>query len=121
MSGIDRKPVYTHRDLADFDPARQLGRPGEYPFTRGIHPTMYRGRLWTMRQFSGFGTAEDTNGRYKFLRFRTRQGGRWALFRFLYPDGGVDYHDLLLTRGADGTVRASDVLGNAATGRASLP
>jgi len=64
---IDRKPVYGPDDLAAFDPMRQLGAPGEFPFTRGIHPTMYRGRLWTMRQFAGFGTAEDTNQRYKFL------------------------------------------------------
>ena len=67
MSGIEKRSIYTRDDLADSDVARQLGRPGEYPFTRGIHPTMYRGRLWTMRQFSGFGTAEDTNRRYKFL------------------------------------------------------
>ena len=64
---IDRKPVYGPDDLAAFDPAAQLGGPGEFPFTRGIHRTMYRGRLWTMRQFAGFGTAEDTNRRYKFL------------------------------------------------------
>src|SRR5881296_3202219 len=67
MSGTDRKPVYTAADLAGFDDERQLGRPGAYPFTRGIHPTMYRGRLWTMRQFAGFWSAEDTNQRYKFL------------------------------------------------------
>src|SRR5881296_695076 len=67
MSDGAKKPVYGPDDLGHFDVARQLGRPGEYPFTRGIHPTMYRGRLWTMRQFSGFGTAEDTNRRYKFL------------------------------------------------------
>src|SRR6266516_2784775 len=67
MSGTDRKPVYTAADLAGFDAEQQLGRPGAYPFTRGIHPTMYGGRLWTMRQFAGFGTAEDTNQRYKFL------------------------------------------------------
>src|SRR5207245_2325595 len=54
-------------ELAGFNPATQLGEPGRFPFTRGIHPTMYRGRLWTMRQFSGFGSAEDTNRRYKFL------------------------------------------------------
>ncbi len=66
-NGTPRKPVYTEADLAGFDVERQLGRPGEFPFTRGIHPTMYRGRLWTMRQFAGFGTAEDTNQRYKFL------------------------------------------------------
>jgi methylmalonyl-CoA mutase, N-terminal domain len=74
MSGIEKKPLYTAADLAGFDPARQLGAPGQYPFTRGIHPTMYRGRLWTMRQFAGFGTAEDTNRRYKFLLARGQTG-----------------------------------------------
>ena len=63
----EKKAVYTAADLQQFDPERQLGRPGEYPFTRGIHPTMYRGKLWTMRQFAGFGSAADTNQRYKFL------------------------------------------------------
>ena len=67
MSGIDRHPVYGPADLTEFDPERQLGAPGAFPFTRGVHPTMYRGRLWTMRQFAGFGTAQDTNRRYKFL------------------------------------------------------
>src|SRR6266516_2763723 len=64
---IQKKPGYTPADLNGFDAERQLGRPGEYPFTRGIHPTMYRGKLWTMRQFAGFGSATDTNRRYKFL------------------------------------------------------
>jgi methylmalonyl-CoA mutase N-terminal domain/subunit len=64
---IETKPLYTPADLNGFDVERQLGRPGEYPFTRGIHPTMYRGKLWTMRQFAGFGSATDTNRRYKFL------------------------------------------------------
>jgi methylmalonyl-CoA mutase N-terminal domain/subunit len=64
---IEKKPVYTPADLQGFDVRRQLGRPGEHPFTRGIHPTMYRGKLWTMRQFAGFGSAADTNQRYKFL------------------------------------------------------
>ena len=64
---IQKKPVYSSADLNGFDAERQLGRPGEYPFTRGIHPTMYRGKLWTMRQFAGFGSAADTNQRYKFL------------------------------------------------------
>ena len=64
---IQKKPVYTPADLNGFDAETQLSRPGEYPFTRGIHPTMYRGRLWTMRQFAGFGSASDTNRRYKFL------------------------------------------------------
>src|SRR5437667_7275086 len=56
---IQKKPVYTPADLNGFDAERQLGLPGEYPFTRGIHPTMYRRRLWTMRQFAGFGSPED--------------------------------------------------------------
>ena len=64
---IEKKPLYTPADLNGFDIDKQLGRPGEYPFTRGIHPTMYRGKLWTMRQFAGFGSAADTNRRYKFL------------------------------------------------------
>ena len=64
---IERQPIYDAHDLEQWDPDRQLGIPGAYPFTRGIHPTMYRGKLWTMRQFAGFGSAEDTNQRYKFL------------------------------------------------------
>ena len=61
------KELYTPADLPGFDYLRDLHFPGKYPYTRGVHPTMYRGRLWTMRQFSGFGTAEDTNKRYKYL------------------------------------------------------
>ncbi|MFQ6037698.1 MAG: methylmalonyl-CoA mutase [Candidatus Aminicenantales bacterium] len=67
VSGKEIKELYTPLDLEGFDYLRDLGFPGEYPFTRGIHPTMYHGRLWTMRQFSGFGTAEQTNQRYKYL------------------------------------------------------
>ncbi len=63
--GIDR--LYTPVNLKDWDYLEKLGFPGEYPFTRGVYPTMYRGRLWTMRQYAGFGTAEETNKRYKFL------------------------------------------------------
>ncbi|MEK7838230.1 MAG: methylmalonyl-CoA mutase family protein, partial [candidate division NC10 bacterium] len=66
-SGILVKPVYGPGDLAGFDPARELGAPGEYPFTRGIHPEMYRARVWTMRQYVGFGTPGETNGRFKYL------------------------------------------------------
>ncbi|HXS94597.1 MAG TPA: methylmalonyl-CoA mutase family protein [Candidatus Limnocylindrales bacterium] len=61
------KPVYTAADLNEFDYDRDLGYPGEFPFTRGIQPTMYRGRLWTMRQYAGMGDAEESNRRYKFL------------------------------------------------------
>src|SRR5436309_9826122 len=74
QSSMEPEPLYTSRDLQDFDPATDLGMPGSAPFTRGIHPTMYRGRLWTMRQFAGFGTAEDTNQRYKFLLGRGQTG-----------------------------------------------
>jgi methylmalonyl-CoA mutase N-terminal domain/subunit len=66
-SGIAIKTVYDPSDLKDFDEERQLGEPGKYPYTRGVQPTMYRGRLWTMRQYAGFGTAEATNERFKFL------------------------------------------------------
>jgi methylmalonyl-CoA mutase N-terminal domain/subunit len=67
ISSAPVERLYTPADVADFDYERDLGFPGQYPFTRGVHPTMYRGRLWTMRMFAGFGTAEETNARYKYL------------------------------------------------------
>lgn len=69
ISGEPVQPVYTAADLAQrgFDPAQDLGRPGHYPYTRGIHETMYRGKLWTMRLFAGFGSAEETNARFRYL------------------------------------------------------
>jgi methylmalonyl-CoA mutase N-terminal domain/subunit len=73
VSGRALEAVYAAPDLPA-DEARRLSLPGEFPFTRGIHETMYRGRLWTMRQFAGFGTAEDTNERYKFLLSRGQTG-----------------------------------------------
>jgi methylmalonyl-CoA mutase N-terminal domain/subunit len=66
-SGIEVKTVYNSSDIADFNPRTELGAPGGFPFTRGIYPNMYRGRLWTMRQYAGFGTAEESNQRYRFL------------------------------------------------------
>jgi len=66
-SGIVIDTVYTPDDLVEFDYETSLGYPGEYPFTRGIQPTMYRGRVWTMRQYAGFGTAEESNRRYRYL------------------------------------------------------
>ncbi|MEM2280660.1 MAG: methylmalonyl-CoA mutase family protein, partial [Candidatus Bathyarchaeia archaeon] len=66
-SGMAIKCLYTPEDIKDIDYMRDLGFPGEYPFTRGLHATMYRGRLWTMRMFAGYGTAEDTNKRFKYL------------------------------------------------------
>jgi len=66
ISGVEVEPVYTP-GMVELDYERDLGAPGEFPFTRGVYPTMYRGRLWTMRQFAGFGTAEETNGRFRYL------------------------------------------------------
>jgi methylmalonyl-CoA mutase N-terminal domain/subunit len=66
-SDIDVEPLYDERSLRDWDAQAQLGRPGEYPFTRGVQPTMYRGRLWTMRQYAGFASAVETNRRFKYL------------------------------------------------------
>jgi methylmalonyl-CoA mutase, N-terminal domain len=66
-SGITIKPVYGPSDLRGWDPAEQLAEPGAFPYTRGIYPTMYRGRPWTIRQYSGFGTAEATNERWRLL------------------------------------------------------
>jgi methylmalonyl-CoA mutase N-terminal domain/subunit len=66
-SGIEIGPLYGADDLQGFDPQRDLGRPGEQPFTRGVYPSMYRGRLWTMRQYAGMGTAEETNRRFRYL------------------------------------------------------
>ena len=73
-SGVPVEVVYSPEHLAEFDPAQQLGRPGEYPFTRGIQPTMYRGRLWTMRQYAGMGDAEESNRRYKYLLAQGTKG-----------------------------------------------
>ena len=69
-SGGEVEPLYTALDVPNAD----LGVPGDFPYTRGIHPTGYRGRLWTMRQFAGFGSARDTNARYKFLLARGQTG-----------------------------------------------
>jgi methylmalonyl-CoA mutase, N-terminal domain len=67
ISGQSIEPLYTEDDLAGWDADRELGFPGEYPYTRGVYPSMYRGRLWTMRQFAGFGTADETNERFRYL------------------------------------------------------
>ncbi|MET0151870.1 MAG: methylmalonyl-CoA mutase family protein, partial [Candidatus Binatia bacterium] len=73
-SGIDVKRLYTPADTAAHDYLRDAGFPGEYPFTRGVQPTMYRGRFWTMRQYAGFGTAEESNRRYHYLLSRGTTG-----------------------------------------------
>jgi len=82
LSGVPIERLYSQADLADFDYQRDLGEPGEYPFTRGIHRTMYRGKLWTMRQFSGFGSPEDTNTRLHYL---LRQGQTGLSIAFDLP------------------------------------
>src|SRR3990170_5728166 len=66
-SHIEMNRLYTPVDTADMDYCEDLGFPGEFPFTRGVQPTMYRGRFWTMRQYAGFATPEETNKRYKYL------------------------------------------------------
>jgi len=74
VSGRPIEPLYTLDDLNGFDPDTDLGYPGQYPFTRGVHASMYRGRLWTMRQFAGFGTPRQTNERFKFLLEKGQTG-----------------------------------------------
>jgi len=74
LSGLPLETLYTEEDLAGRDPETTLGFPGQFPFTRGIYPTMYRGRLWTMRQYAGFGTAGESNGRYRYLLSQGQTG-----------------------------------------------
>jgi len=81
-SGTLIKRVYTPEDIKDLDYMHDLGFPGEYPFTRGVHATMHRGRLWTMRQFSGYGNAEQTNQRFKYL---LKEGETGLSIAFDYP------------------------------------
>ncbi|MFC1914139.1 methylmalonyl-CoA mutase [Chloroflexota bacterium] len=73
-SGIEMDTVYTPEDITDIDYVRDLSYPGEYPFTRGVHPNMYRGRLWTMRQYAGFGTPQETNKRFRWLLDQGQMG-----------------------------------------------
>ena len=73
-SHIEIKPFYSEQHLAGFDPERDLGAPGQFPFTRGIYPTMYRGRLWTMRQYAGYGTAAESNRRFRYLLSQGQTG-----------------------------------------------
>ncbi|HEX9035576.1 MAG TPA: methylmalonyl-CoA mutase family protein [Ktedonobacterales bacterium] len=81
-SGDEVQPLYTADDLATWSPAEALGYPGEYPYTRGVQPTMYRGRLWTMRQYAGYATAEESNRRYRYL---LAQGGSGLSVAFDLP------------------------------------
>jgi methylmalonyl-CoA mutase N-terminal domain/subunit len=89
-SNIPINRIYTPLDIADFDYLRDLGFPGEYPLTRGVYPTMYRARLWTMRQYAGFGTAEQTNQRFNYL---LEQGQKGLSVAFDFPTQvGYDCH-----------------------------
>ncbi len=100
-SGINVSTVYTPEDVPVFDYQAALGYPGEYPFTRGIQPSMYRGRLWTMRQYAGFGTAEESNKRYRYL---LEQGQTGLSIAFQLPTQiGYD-SDHPLARGEVGKV-----------------
>jgi methylmalonyl-CoA mutase N-terminal domain/subunit len=74
LSGRPLRPLYTWEDLAGADPEDHIGYPGEFPYTRGVHPSMYRGKLWTMRQFAGMGTPDQTNERYRFLLDKGQTG-----------------------------------------------
>nr|WP_290723749.1 methylmalonyl-CoA mutase family protein [Archaeoglobus sp.] len=98
LSGIEVKTVYDPVDIEHIDFIKDIGYPGEFPYTRGVYPNMYRGRLWTMRQFSGYGTAEDTNRRWKML---LEEGETGLSTAFDFPTlMGVDSDDPL----ADGEV-----------------
>jgi len=74
VSSKELKPLYDPADIEEIDFDRDIGYPGQYPFTRGVHPSMYRGKVWTMRQFSGFGTPKQTNERYHYLLKRGQTG-----------------------------------------------
>ena len=74
LSGIEVERLYTPEHVQDSDYLRDVGFPGQYPFTRGVQPTMYRGRLWTMRQYAGYATAEESNERYRYLLSQGQTG-----------------------------------------------
>jgi len=100
-SGIEIKPLYKPEDLEGFDYPERLGDPGEYPYTRGPYPSMYRGRPWTMRQYAGFGTARETNARFKYL-IDNGQTGLSVAFDLPTQMGRDSDHDL--TQGEVGKV-----------------
>jgi len=100
-SGIVLERLYTPEDIENLDYERDLGYPGEYPFTRGVQPTMYRGRFWTMRQYAGFGTAEETNERFRYL---LDQGQTGLSVAFDLPTQMGYDSDHLMSRGEVGRV-----------------
>lgn len=100
-SGIVLERLYAPEDIENLDYERDLGYPGEYPFTRGVQPTMYRGRFWTMRQYAGFGTAEETNERFRYL---LDQGQTGLSVAFDLPTQMGYDSDHLMSRGEVGRV-----------------
>jgi methylmalonyl-CoA mutase N-terminal domain/subunit len=74
LSGLPVERLYTEENLEGHDPEKEIGYPGESPFTRGIYPSMYRGRFWTMRQYAGFGSATESNQRYRYLLSKGQSG-----------------------------------------------
>jgi methylmalonyl-CoA mutase N-terminal domain/subunit len=118
-SGIHVKPVYEPEDLAGIDPAEAIGRPGEFPFTRGIHPYMYRSRPFTMRQYAGFGTPVETNQRFRFLI----ENGQNALnVAFDLPTQmGLDSHDPLAEGEVGRVGMAVDTLADMEVAFAGIP
>src|SRR3989475_13064926 len=97
ISGHPIRRLYTKADLPNWDPDRDLGFPGEPPYPRGIHSTMHRSRLWTMRQFAGFGAAEDTNQRFRYLLAQDQTGLSTA---FALPTLMGYHSDHVLSAGA---------------------
>src|ERR1700682_5403723 len=95
LSGLPIDRLYSEKNLAGWNPDDALGNPGEYPFTRGIYPTMYRGRFWTMRQYAGFGSAAESNQRYRYL-LSTCQGGLSVAFDLPTQIGMDSDHALAL-------------------------
>jgi methylmalonyl-CoA mutase N-terminal domain/subunit len=101
LSDIPANRIYTPLDIKGFDYKSDLGFPGDFPYTRGVQPTMYRGRLWTMRQYAGFGTAEESNKRYKYL---LEHGGSGLSVAFDLPTQMGYDSDYILARGEVGKV-----------------
>ena len=90
ISGTPINRLYTPEDSSEVDYLNDLGFPGQYPYTRGVQPTMYRGRYWTMRQYAGFGSAKETNERYRYL-LESGQTGLSVAFQLLGPQSLTSY------------------------------
>jgi methylmalonyl-CoA mutase N-terminal domain/subunit len=121
QSGFDLDPVYGPESLAGFDPAEQLGAPGEFPFTRGVYPNMYRVRPWTIREYAGFGSASETNRRFRNL---IEEGETGLSVAFDLPTQMGYDSDHPLARGEVGKVGVATIrwptCGRCSTGSASI-